>query len=233
MSLIHADGYKCTKGAKWASARDGSCYQRALANATGLSFDDIYDNSIRTGIKKPGRSGSNVWKFDRQDPTKSLLIATRKVTKLSGWRGMKKLYRSGITLNQFVKRFPIGTYVIIVRSHALAIVDGVVYDNNDRTSGRHRVVAVVEYRPSEGEVKPRPKNQRGETRDERQRQLELQAEKLEANFHIYTGRRFAFQCPDTVAMVLGMKKELERVPAKTWDLLIMHRIQLNEFGPLW
>ena len=226
MSLITADGYKCTKGSKYQTYRDGSCYQRALANATGLDFDVIYQKSLRSGIKKQGRGGSSVWKFDRENPTRSVAIACRKCTGLTGWKPMKHLYRqSGLTLNQFVKRFPIGTFVIIVRGHALAIVDGVVYDNKDRVSGRHRVMCVVEFKGT--------KEQKKQDRDERRAQIDQNAEKLEANFKIYTGRSFAFENIETVEAVLGMRSELSRVPLTIWGLLQRHAVQLKTFGPLY
>lgn len=226
MSLITADGYKCTKGSKYQTFHDGSCFQRALANATGLDFDTVYQKSIRSGIKKQGRGGSSVWKFDRKDQTRSVAIACNKCTGLTGWKPMKHLYRqSGLTLNQFVKRFPVGTYVIIVASHALAIVDGVVYDNADRVSGRHRVVCVVEFKGT--------KEQKKQDRDERRAQIDQNAEKLEANFKIYTGRSFAFENIETVEAVLGMRSELSRVPLTIWGLLQRHAVQLKTFGPLY
>jgi hypothetical protein len=229
MSLITADGYKCTKGSKFQTTRDGSCFQRALANATGLDFDVIYQKSLRTGIKKAGRGGSNVWKFDRENPTRSTAVACHKCTGLTGWKSMKHLYRkAGLTLNQFVKRFPVGTFVIVVRGHALAIVDGVVYDNKDRVSGRHRVWTVVEFTGTKEQAK--------EARDERRAKLDQQAEKLDANFKIYTGRSFCFENIETVELVKKLGKEDKRfsnVPVTIWALLDRHAFQLRQFGPLY
>lgn len=227
MSLITADGYKCTKGSKFQIARDGSCYQRALANATGLPFDDVYQLSLRRGVKKQGRGGSNVWKFDRSNSFRSLAIASQKCTNLTGWEPCEK-HVAGLTLNQFVKRFPVGTFVVVVRGHALAIVNGVVYDNADRTSGRHRVKAAVLFTGTAQQAK--------EAKDERRHKLELQSEKLDANFKIYTGRSFCFENIETVDLVKKLGKEDERfkrVPLTVWALLDRHAFQLREFGPLY
>lgn len=225
MSLIHADGYKCTKGSKFQTSRDGSCYQRALANATGIDFDTIYQNSIRAGVKRPGRGGSNVWKFNRADRWNSLAIASLKCTGLTdGFEAMPS-HLANMTINQFVKRFPVGSYVVVVRGHALAIVNGTVFDNKDRTSGRHRVKAAVVFHGARV----------AEKRDDRRHKLELQAEKLEANFKIYTGRTFALCNLETVEMVKSEKsrKAFGRVPVKVWALLDRHAFQLKQFGPLY
>ena len=227
MSLITADGYKCTKGSKFQIARDGSCYQRALANATGLDFDTIYQLSLRRGVKKAGRGGSNVWKFDRSDAINSLAIASQKCTGLDGWEPCDRT-TVGLTINQFVKRFPVGTFVLVPRGHALAIVNGVVYDNADRTSGRHRVKAAVRFTGTREQAK--------KAKDERRQKLELQSEKLDANFKIYTGRSFCFENIETVDLVKKLGKEDERfkrVPLSIWALLDRHAFQLREFGPLY
>lgn len=41
-------------------------------------------------------------------------------------------YNNRITINQFLKKHPRGKYYCIVRGHALAIVDGVLYDHTDK-----------------------------------------------------------------------------------------------------
>ena len=51
--------------------------------------------------------------------------------------------RRGIkTLNQFVKRYPKGRFHVTVRGHALAVIDGVVYDW--KHSGKRRIVGAWE-----------------------------------------------------------------------------------------
>jgi len=40
----------------------------------------------------------------------------------------KLSFRNPITVNKFVKRYPKGTYYVLIRGHVFAIIDGTVYD---------------------------------------------------------------------------------------------------------
>jgi hypothetical protein len=42
------------------------------------------------------------------------------------------------TLNQFAKRYPTGTYYVLLSGHAVAVIDGVVYDYEHR--GKRKIV---------------------------------------------------------------------------------------------
>ena len=53
-----------------------------------------------------------------------------------------------ITINQFVKKHPIGKYYLVVRGHALAVIDGVVYDHSVRLT-RRVYTAFRVYSPEE------------------------------------------------------------------------------------
>jgi hypothetical protein len=53
-----------------------------------------------------------------------------------------------ITINQFVKKHPVGKYYLIVRGHALAVIDGVVYDHSVRLT-RRVYTAFRVYSPEE------------------------------------------------------------------------------------
>lgn len=53
-----------------------------------------------------------------------------------------------ITINQFVKKHPVGKYYLIVRGHALAVIDGVVYDHSVRLT-RRVYTAFRVYSPDE------------------------------------------------------------------------------------
>lgn len=53
-----------------------------------------------------------------------------------------------ITINQFVKKHPVGKYYLVVRGHALAVIDGVVYDHSVRLTRRVHTAFRV-YSPEE------------------------------------------------------------------------------------
>jgi len=220
-NLRTKDGYECTKGSKLYIPRDGSCFQRALANCTGVDFDTIYGKSLRAGIKKLGRGGTSVLGLDK-DPTVSVAKTAAKCTGVAGWVPRPELYRFG-TINAFVAQFSRGTFLLGVRGHALAVRDGVVYDNGDRSSGRHRILEVVEYRPQAADRE----------RDELRAKLNQRAHKLRANFQVYTGAELEFTEMATVTAALGREDYRKRLPVKTWDLLQRYAVQLEAFGTLW
>jgi hypothetical protein len=47
---------------------------------------------------------------------------------------------NGMTINRFVKSRPKGSYYVLVRGHALAVVDGTVQDWTGDTAQRRKVV---------------------------------------------------------------------------------------------
>lgn len=47
-----------------------------------------------------------------------------------------------MSINQFIEKNPRGRFVCVCHGHAFAIVNGMVYDNSDRTSGRHQIKAI-------------------------------------------------------------------------------------------
>lgn len=84
-----------------------------------------------TPTKHPKRSGSEI--------KAELLAAGRQVTRL--WSSKKM--RQVPTLNQFIKDYPQGTYVLITLSnnepHSMALVDGALTDTDLCGTGRRRI----------------------------------------------------------------------------------------------
>lgn len=54
--------------------------------------------------------------------------------KLTEYKVVKGPYdrNNRITINQFVKKHPVGRFYVCVSGHALSIIDGVVYDHTDK-----------------------------------------------------------------------------------------------------
>jgi hypothetical protein len=50
---------------------------------------------------------------------------------------------STLTVNQFLKNYTYGRYIIIVRGHAMAVVDGMLIGNNDDIQHLRRPVSLV------------------------------------------------------------------------------------------
>lgn len=90
------------------------CTVRALTIATGCSYHDAYMILANFG-RKPNK-GTNIRKFFKNNKTV-----------FNFW--FKKLrFRKQITLNKFVKKYPIGTYYVRISRHVFVVKDGVAID---------------------------------------------------------------------------------------------------------
>lgn len=90
------------------------CTVRALAISTGQPYSDCYNILANFG-RKPNK-GTNIRKFFKNN----------KIV-LNHW--FKKLnFRKQITLNKFVKKYPIGTFYVRISRHVFVVKDGVAID---------------------------------------------------------------------------------------------------------
>jgi len=109
---------------------NNDCVVRAISNATNCDYDKAHGLAAQHYNRRNKRGTSTLAVINRSEALFSDL----------GFKceEVNQVYATS-TINQFVRRNPKGRFFILVRSHALAIVNGVVYDNSDRTSGRHKI----------------------------------------------------------------------------------------------
>jgi hypothetical protein len=140
-------GYSDSKLAKY---ENSDCVVRAIAAAFGMSYDDshslvasLFDRKSRKGtlgfIPKmkilSQKMEINGKKFGFLDTS---VISTRKIGSLGSIS-----YPKQTTVNQFVKKYPKGTFIIVVRQHAFCIKDGFVIGNTeDSLQLKKRIVSV-------------------------------------------------------------------------------------------
>jgi hypothetical protein len=101
-----------TKANAGISGDRGSCTINGLANATGLAFDICQQIGMAAGRRK----GRGYW------PSKIIVAAKRYGIKT------KKLRFRRITLQKFIKNYPVGKFYVSTNYHAYAVVDGIVKD---------------------------------------------------------------------------------------------------------
>ena len=115
----HHAGYK-------GAARDCAC--RAIAIATGLSYQDVYDainaeageSCARTGVTKP--------------------VINRVLAGL-GWTWTPTMsIGSGCTVHLRADELSSGRVIVRVSRHLVAVIDGVIHDTHDSTRGGTRCV---------------------------------------------------------------------------------------------
>lgn len=119
------------------------CVIRALSNASGMEYEKAHAMATKHG--RQANKGTEI------DVTHRLMLAaglkaqgfygTTGSSRWLQWRMPGVPHAAGTTLAKFVKNTPTGRYVVLVRGHALAVVDGETIDTHP-TSGNMSVVAV-------------------------------------------------------------------------------------------
>lgn len=92
------------------------CTVRAFAIATGMTYGDAH-----TVIKREGRKDRHtVW----------FRTIIRKSLSARIWNGkmFDEQHDTEMTIGQFVNMHPTGRYLIEIRSHVVAMIDGTIYD---------------------------------------------------------------------------------------------------------
>lgn len=127
--------------------RFGSCGVLALSAATSMPYENatkfVFKHGLEAGsqtdesgfkhvvginsvkmiepvLKKLGRTGGKIHTFGAFNKHKSLTC-----------EGIEVVEHKNSQLKTFAKKFPRGRYIIVIMGHAVACVNGVIYDNNN------------------------------------------------------------------------------------------------------
>lgn len=106
----HSDG--CKSSSLYSFERN-DCTVGAVANATGLSYNEAHER-----LKAHGRKDKRGCRFFKEFVK----------TKLSDFD--IEIQDHKITVGQFMKMKPIGSYIISTKNHAFCIKDGYIVDNH-------------------------------------------------------------------------------------------------------
>jgi len=125
-----------------AAIERNDCFVRAVASAYEIPYDDAH-----TWVKE---------KFNRQNRKGTMFVACKLATMYSLNQTFSGKSIKGIgdlrtidkvthkvkrtTLNQFIKKYPTGTYIIIVRGHAFTLKNGAVIGNSKDAKSLKKVV---------------------------------------------------------------------------------------------
>jgi len=137
-----------SKGVERIDGEANDCTVRALANAYGMPYKLAHKIMAKQG-RKPTKG---------LRPIETHLALTRMGFKLEGVHGttLKARYlaktldcqpKAGITLASLLNSIGLGRYVVTIRGHALAIVDGQVLDYGNNLANSH--VATVYKLPEQ------------------------------------------------------------------------------------
>lgn len=107
-----------------------NCVPKALVALTGLPYDQVNRELCRKVNK--GTPGSSSRAFIRLHGFSKLPDSALKNTYINGGVPVQRK----MTVGSFAKAHPSGKYMVYVRAHAIAVIDGTVLDDWNSTSRR-------------------------------------------------------------------------------------------------
>lgn len=135
MKWIYDDGGRQAAGYK---SPAGDCAARAIAIATGLPYQQVYDDinrwatTERRGRRKRGISNARTGVYK---------ATIRRYMESLGWRWVPTMaIGSGCKVHLRDGELPKGRLVVTVSKHYVAVIDGVIHDTFDPQRERGRCV---------------------------------------------------------------------------------------------
>ena len=129
-----------------ASSESRDCTVYAIASAFDLSYDEAHKEVADRFNRQQGRGAK----------TSSILEGMAEGTTINGktvskvikaptttYKVYGKIVDRKVRLSSFVKQNQEGTYMVLVRNHALTVKDGVVLDNNTKTKEKALVEVAI------------------------------------------------------------------------------------------
>ena len=171
---VFKSGYDVTSKSKLAGSEKNDCFVRACSNAFNVSYEQAHEFVAERFERKMGK-GTKMCNLRMKDLQNEVLefqpegqldlfsnnggrkIKVRHIgdTPKSGGRLFNKKYTHttvAYTVKTFMEQFTIGTYILLVREHALVCKNGVLIDNGDMQFGGYRRPVESAFREKE-EVK--------------------------------------------------------------------------------
>lgn len=121
--MTHRQSFEQCKEQVSRYRENGCCTVIALANTMDWSFGKAHRFMAKHG-REHGRG-------------MAMYQISAVMTKLGKDR---EIAYKGMTINRFVKDHPKGSYYVLVRGHALAVVDGIVQDWTGDTAQRRKII---------------------------------------------------------------------------------------------
>lgn len=127
-------GYSDSRLAK---SEHNDCVVRAIATATDMDYDsahkftkEVFKRKDRKGVYGFSCTINLLSKNNKQINGRSIEIITEEHNTMLYYVTVKgrKILRN-TTTSSFIKKYPVGTYIVIVKGHAFTIKDGVVIGN--------------------------------------------------------------------------------------------------------
>jgi hypothetical protein len=129
-----------------ASSEKNDCVVYAIGTAFNLNYDEAHKEVSERFNRQEGKGTrrSNILQGMQEGTT----INGKTVTKVikaptNTYKVYGKIVDRKVRLSSFVKQNQEGTYMVLVRNHALTVKDGVVLDNNTKTKEKALVEVAI------------------------------------------------------------------------------------------
>jgi len=133
MTWVYDDGGRAAAGYK-GDARD--CATRAIAIATGIPYQQVYDAINEVAQRERPSNG-------RRSSARNGVRKTtgRKFLADLGWKWTPTMgIGTGCTVHLRAGELPMGRLIVSVSAHLVAVIDGVIHDTHDCSRGGTRCV---------------------------------------------------------------------------------------------
>lgn len=133
---------------KIAQSESNDCAVRAIASSFEMHYDEAHKFVAKKWFRGNREGTRNFIGGMRGMVSKGVLINGKSFSNLGDQHGHMKydvkvkgqIVKRNMTTGTFIKKFPKGRYLVVVRGHAFSIIDGVVVGNTEDSKMKKRVI---------------------------------------------------------------------------------------------
>ena len=131
-----------------AKTETNDCVVRAIASSFEMHYDESHKLVAGRWCRQNREGTRNFASGMRNMVDKKLLINGKSFSNLGDEHGHMKydvkvkgqIVKRSMTTGTFIKKYPVGKYLVVVRGHAFSIIDGKVVGNADDATMKKRVI---------------------------------------------------------------------------------------------
>ena len=131
-----------------AKTESNDCAVRAIASAFEMNYDEAHNFVAKIWFRK-NREGTKKFVIGMRHMVDNKIPINGKLfSNLGGQYGNMKydvkvkgqIVKRNMTTGTFIKKYPVGKYLVVVRGHAFSIIDGKVVGNTGDATMKKRVI---------------------------------------------------------------------------------------------
>jgi hypothetical protein len=131
-----------------AKTESNDCVVRAIASAFEMHYDESHKLVAKIWFRRNREGTRNFTGGMRHMVDNKIPINGKSFSNLGGQYGNMKydvkvkgqIVKRNMTTGTFIKKYPVGKYLVVVRGHAFSIIDGQVVGNASDATMKKRVI---------------------------------------------------------------------------------------------